>query len=401
MWEDDNPIRPVLTTTGAITGKWEFTNTVDESNMIEEDIMDRFCNNINLTTTTISDFIQQKFISGDNTPVFAHVYEPIFGTREVLVAHKHVPEALDLIRHIPVELCRYMSLDTINHSIVDSDNILAIANSTDPWQPFDIHTSIQATIYLDSPKRNTRQKRPGHNSATASKRSYSAVAKTCDTNNINHTINYPCPEQPQTNTTFPISHTTGSTANKTNIDMNNRILVIVTTLQSDITHLRNSIVTIDNKIISSIKTTSEDIQTAEQRCVNRIDALQTNTAKSISEISNTFLEQMKIQQQSTNTILLKLLETREESLLNKIDEKIQNIRNNNSHSPTQSPTRKKPSQTAQNAQVPEPNILLNRENLNPDQKSSIHSTTPQIINPYQHNSLRRRSVENTLPTTQR
>jgi peptide subunit release factor RF-3 len=89
MWEDDNPIRPVMTTTGELTGKWELTNTVDETNMIEEDIMNRFCNKINLTTTSISDFIQQHFISGDSTPVFAHVYEPITGTREILVAQKH------------------------------------------------------------------------------------------------------------------------------------------------------------------------------------------------------------------------------------------------------------------------------------------------------------------------
>jgi hypothetical protein len=66
--------------------------------MHDDDIADRRYHNISLTQITVTDFIQQRFKSGDTTPIFAHVYEPINGTREVLVTVNHVPEALSLVK---------------------------------------------------------------------------------------------------------------------------------------------------------------------------------------------------------------------------------------------------------------------------------------------------------------
>jgi hypothetical protein len=98
VWNDDKNIQQNET-----TGEWTFTQTSSEENeMQDDDISDRFHNNINLTNINITDFIQQSFLSGDKTPVFAHVYEPIQGTQEVLVPTKHVPEALDLLKTIKV-----------------------------------------------------------------------------------------------------------------------------------------------------------------------------------------------------------------------------------------------------------------------------------------------------------
>jgi hypothetical protein len=97
---------------------------------------------INLTTTTISDFIQQAFISGDQTPVFAHVYTPILGAHEVLVPNHHIPEALEFIKPIKTELCRIMNHRAIITNFLDYDDIILSTTTVDCWKPFNIQLSI-------------------------------------------------------------------------------------------------------------------------------------------------------------------------------------------------------------------------------------------------------------------
>jgi hypothetical protein len=143
--QDDLDIQEELDINGNRTGKWSFLNQ-NNNDMSDEDISDRFNNNINLTTTTISDHIQQNNHSGDNLPVFAHVYEPNQGTREVLlVAIKHVPEALSQIKQIKIKLSRVMSKLSIQLALADVEDIIELAATTPPWQPFDIQTAISAT----------------------------------------------------------------------------------------------------------------------------------------------------------------------------------------------------------------------------------------------------------------
>jgi hypothetical protein len=144
MWQDDIPIQQECDTNGKPNGVWQFTSKSDHD-MHDEDINDRFHNNLNLTTTTITDYIQRHFLSGDKSPLFAHVYDPIQGTREVLVPIKHVPEALSLIKHIKAELCRVMHQRSIELAFDNIDEIITITASTPPWQPFDIQTEIVAT----------------------------------------------------------------------------------------------------------------------------------------------------------------------------------------------------------------------------------------------------------------
>jgi hypothetical protein len=76
------------------------TKPSDEATMHNEAMEVRFDGNINLTNTTIKKYIQQKYISGYSKPLFAHVYEPILGTIEVLIKPHHLPEALDLLKVI-------------------------------------------------------------------------------------------------------------------------------------------------------------------------------------------------------------------------------------------------------------------------------------------------------------
>jgi hypothetical protein len=103
MWDDDIEIYQTQDIDGLPSEQWEFHQNNEETTMTDESIEDRFHNNINLKKINISNFIQQAFLSGDQSPVFAHVYEPVMGTREVLVTTKHIPEALELIKVIKTD----------------------------------------------------------------------------------------------------------------------------------------------------------------------------------------------------------------------------------------------------------------------------------------------------------
>jgi hypothetical protein len=127
VWNYDKHIQKDET-----TGKWTFTNPPEEHEMQDDDISNRFHNNINLASINITDFIQQNFLSGDQTPVFAHVYGPIRGTREVLVPIKHVPEALDLLKTIKVELCRVMNIDSIQKTFINPVELMIQTNTFTP-----------------------------------------------------------------------------------------------------------------------------------------------------------------------------------------------------------------------------------------------------------------------------
>jgi hypothetical protein len=177
------------------------------------------------------------------------------------------------------------------------------------------------------------------------------------------------------------------------------IITIVTALQHDLKHLQNSITSMEGQIEQSKSKTTEDIKAAETRCANRMEDIQSTTAKALHDISATFIDQMKLNQQNTNSVLLQLLETREDSLINRINEKIQNTMNTNK-SPTQSPTRKKSTINTINEDKPTTHQNIpNKENHCLDLNIANATTRTPMTNPYQNNSLRRRSVDNTHSTT--
>jgi hypothetical protein len=142
MWNDDKPIESKFNENNTPTGDWMFSDTLLEHDENGDSIDDRFYNDIILTTCTVTDFIQQTFLSGDNTPVFAHVYNPILGTREALVAQHHISEALDLIKVIKTDLCRIMNTNAITQAIERYDELITSTTTTDPWQPLTIQQDI-------------------------------------------------------------------------------------------------------------------------------------------------------------------------------------------------------------------------------------------------------------------
>jgi hypothetical protein len=128
--------------------------------MSDDDINDRINNNINLTTTNTTAFIQQHFISGDNTPVFAHVNEPICNIREVLVTTKHIPEALALIKTINIDLFRIMNRTAVSNTFENAEELVLTTHTTTAWKPYKIQQSIPATSTNTVPGQQNHQQRP-------------------------------------------------------------------------------------------------------------------------------------------------------------------------------------------------------------------------------------------------
>jgi hypothetical protein len=150
MWKDNLNISQILDPSGNNSEIWTF----DEA---------RFYNGVILKATTVTEFIQQCFLSGDYSPIFEHVYEPVLGTREVLVKQCHLPEALDLIKIIKVELCRIMNHAAIIRAFVEYDNLLNATTNTEPWHPYEIQKSIshlQNYPPLHDTTNRDRSKRP-------------------------------------------------------------------------------------------------------------------------------------------------------------------------------------------------------------------------------------------------
>jgi hypothetical protein len=92
---------------------------------------------------------------------------------------------------------------------------------------------------------------------------------------------------------------------------------------------------------------------------------------------------MRLQYQSTYSILLQLLETRKEPLINKIDEKEQFLKHNHNNSPKHSPRRRNISLTVPNLEFPTNNhVTTIKENQKLSQETITSSTGSQITNVY-------------------
>jgi hypothetical protein len=204
MWDDDIEIHQTIDAEGLPTGKWECYEDTEDNLMSYESIDDRFHNHTNLKTTNISDYIQQAFHSGDKTPVFAHVYAPILGAREVLVPSHHIPEALDLINIVKTDICRKMNHRAIIKNFPDHDDLILSTTVNDTWQPFDIQLTITEIDHLHS-HQNKRMRLP-KTSWQPKNRSYAEVT------NANRRNSYICdnihtlPTHSTTSTITSISH---------------------------------------------------------------------------------------------------------------------------------------------------------------------------------------------------
>jgi hypothetical protein len=315
MWDDDIPIHP-------IPGQDETNSTnrhIDETSvddlMHDESITDRFHRGIYLKNITVSNFIQQKFISGDGTNIFEHVYAPILGTREVLVRRHHVPEALNLIAVIHVELCRIMNHKSIIQTYDNYDEILKQTTTSEPWLPFDIQAEICSApgntnnypSFIQRSKRSRAnenrndqykerlyqhqndsfsQQNTSHHSSTP--HSYCSIA-TATTNTSNVTDN----------STYDLTTTNTPTTDTTDI---------VSSLRHEVRTLTESIQKIDTKVNDSNIATTSAIQSLEISQTARMNDMERTHNNQIQELDDNFLHQLQTSQCDIHKKLASLFE---------------------------------------------------------------------------------------------
>jgi hypothetical protein len=405
MWDDDITIQRVTDTNGHTTEEWEFHTDTDDIVMSHELIEDRFHKKLNLTTTTISTFIQKAFLSGDETPVFAHVYDQIQGTREVIVPKHHIPEALDLIKTIRIELCRTMNHRAIIKNFPDYDDVILSTTTTTEWQPFDIQLSVEkaANIYQYTTPTRTQNKRTRTSklNVNISHRSYAEA-----TNSTNHYIEHynETNSLPTTSTTSTITNTTNNT---NQFDTSDSVYkndeqptqAHITSLYKEIKTIHDTLTNIQQQVEIHKINQSTEIEHLESRFTKQLQTTTETNLLQIEETSQRYLLQMHTEQSSNLGQIKSMLEERENSIEQKINDNFEKLLSKLNYSNT-SPTRKKHTSISSPAPTPNTREQEDAQMANNDISTLlINSSQQKIINPYAQNTLQRRSSGLLLPTT--
>jgi hypothetical protein len=87
-----------------------------------------------------------KFIkTGKGKNLFEYVYPPINGTREIIVLHEHVTEALSYLRNGHGELVRNMNEAAIAMIFSDTE-MVKLQMENRPWAPFKYTNDIPEAV---------------------------------------------------------------------------------------------------------------------------------------------------------------------------------------------------------------------------------------------------------------
>jgi hypothetical protein len=406
MWDDDIEIQPILDTDGKPTDEWEFHMDTDDVIMSHESIVDRFHNHLNLKTTTISTYIQQAFLSGDKTPVFAHVYEPIQGIREVLVQNHHIPEALELIKIIRVELCRIMNHRAIIKNFPDYDDVILSTTTTEEWQPFDIQLSVAktSTSYNDTSNIKTLPKRTRNSktSTASTSKSYAYVTKQSFNHlNDSHDDSYSLPNASatstitnSTSTTTPTNLTSNYSSSESHPTQNH-----IASLYLEIKTINDTLHSIGQQVMTHKTNQSAEITQLETRFNTQIQAASDANLQKLETTNKRFLQEMHTEQTSSISIIRTMLEEREKSIEQKMTDNFETLLSKLNHF-SSSPTRKKHT-IAKISDTTRRTCETDDASMHENDECTIHmpSTHQTIPNPYAKNTLQRRSSDQPLPTT--
>lgn len=140
---------------------------------------------LDLTTTTVSEYIQKHYDAGDGTRLFETVYQPANGQIEVIIKHNHLGEALRLAQVLHAELSRIMNLDNFEAAIAAPTDAVNQANSATWWTPNRLAGIIQETEPVFSQEKRRRTKR-GPNSQTTTNTTYADITTATRNNPINN-----------------------------------------------------------------------------------------------------------------------------------------------------------------------------------------------------------------------
>jgi hypothetical protein len=306
MWDDDIDITQINDLSGNPTGRWEIHKDTDDVVMSYEAIEDKFSKSIHLKDTTISNYMQKVFLSGDKTPVFAHVYEPISGTREVLVPSHHIPEALDLIKIVKIDLCRTMNHRAIIKNFEDYDDLILSTTTNESWQPFDIQLSIKESPHCNMAISPTE---PHHKRARATKsartQQYKSYAAATSYLNHNQRICSTIHTLPTTSTTSTIASFSENTGHSSSIP--SQPFTHQDTTTNNMMTLYHEIRETINKLSTTVETNrvnhQKEMLQLEENQNQKFNQACEAQQQQILEIGQTYIQQIQEEQKSNNTLL--------------------------------------------------------------------------------------------------
>lgn len=343
MYDDNYIIEAITDETDTITG-YQFIN-IEDNDMQDEEIDSRFYKGINLTTTTVTEFIQTAFISGDKSPVFAHVYEQENGIREVLVTRRHIAEAIDLIQVLESELCRIMNAKTMEYTFQKPANELMLqASTTEYWEPLDIQLDIEAASTAGLQKTTTQAKRRRMKFRNQPKRNYHQFSIHGENNRDNNNNNYSTPNQEYNNTAptawrsesitklFP-SEPTSNTETTALQEVTNELKEFKASMQAlttKVATIDTSIKKLDTKIDDVASNNQKEINILKEETQSKFNNLQIDTTKSLKSFTEAMNRNTTNAQKTTEAFLKELFGKQEE----KINQNIKSILSNNSNTET-------------------------------------------------------------------
>lgn len=428
MFIDDLEIEEVLDESNNII-RYKFTESYDQS-MQDECIESRFYQDINLKTTTVNEFIQQAFISGDTTPVFGHVFDTLYGTKEVLVPVHHIAEAIDLIKVIKYELSRIMNNQAMEQTFnIQADQLLMEAQDVDPWEPLNIQTEIEGadTGGLSQTPQQAKRRRTkqytGHNRVNNNNRSYADIARGNRNRVQNNNLSMHRHASPtaSTNGSSDITHHESVSTEQHEILQNfmselkselhtelNNIKTTVHQMDNKVQNIDKSITNMDNRINDVQTTTNNSLAKLEYDTTERLTKIQEDNKQSIDNLSNLFTTTTTQYKSSTESFMQQLLQQQEERISNNFRESIQSLHSDKQQPPSPDHMRARKKPTRSNSQSMDEDEQQDDEQENaPLTQPSTTETTPrpgnqtsiqQYLNPLQclknmqqHPTLRYRS----------
>jgi hypothetical protein len=184
----------------------------------------------------------------------------------------------------------------------------------------------------------------------------------------------------------------------TDIQENSKVQKILDIVETDMFNLRETMTTMELTIQTLTDNTTEKLQQIGTHCNKQIDSLKTEQHQCMQDIGASLSQQIQQEQNKTTSILKTMLLERDASLETDLQTQFELLLSKLNVQTSMFPARKKPTSSTQDNITATTDTNRAISNLDNQQQTPTIPTENITINPYYHNTMRRRSVHNTLPT---
>jgi hypothetical protein len=118
----------------------------------DEEEMELSEQEMELSKTTVSNYLRYNIRATGGEPLFSYVYPPIKGVREFLVTINNYYDALSYLESGRVELVRMMNPAAAELILEDADEAMDLAVIESPWELYEKASKVVATNYEKLPR---------------------------------------------------------------------------------------------------------------------------------------------------------------------------------------------------------------------------------------------------------